>query len=395
MADEQVTTGSESLTPTPAQGNEQAPVTAATESPSTEQTERASIPAQPSVDRDAQILEMLDAGKPVSEVRKEITAAATPAANENQPAAETQSGEAKDASGSPVPSKAAVTPSYKDLDDRSRQQLSQAGLLPDMEEWNELRESTRQRILGNAQAIIAERTRLWQKEQALNQPRNQQGQFAPGKPGTTAGGEKPGQAVMDTSQGGTGAAAGTGGLKARLQKFVEMVGEDVAAPLIEGLEATQAEQTAALAQSAQREAERQNQMSYLLNRQIATEESSARATLAKDLPDLATPDNNEAWEIIKEEAKVLAQAAVNTGTDWSWQDCLEKAGRSLLSPIIAQQAQAKLADVRRTTLKNTPERGNQIASPARTASPEERDRLAMEMIDQGRTPQEVRMALAG
>jgi hypothetical protein len=284
-----------------------------------------------------------------------------------------------------------MMPAYTGLDDRSRQQLSQAGLLPEVEEWNELRESTKNRILDNARGIIAERTRLYQKEQALNQPRNQVGQFAPGKPGTSATG-KPG-AVMDASQGGNGATAGTGSLKERLKPFIDMVGEDVAAPLIAGLEGMQSEQAAALAQMAEKSAEQEKKFEYLARNHLAAAESSAWETLSKDLPDLK--GDTEAHEIIKEEARVLAQAAVNTGADWSWQDCLERAGRSLLSPIIAQQAQAKLADVRKNTLKNTPERGNQIAAPTRTMNKDERDKFVDDELQRGRTVQEVRMALAG
>jgi hypothetical protein len=338
-------------------------------------------------------LELLDEGKSLRDTQKEIVASVTPASDETG-SKDGQSGKA------PATSQdTATTPpeaGHAGLDEVGRQQLSQTGLLLDAATWNALPATARTRLQENAKAILAERTRLWQQGRA---PRNERGQFVagageqqqPAQPADVRAQQTGSQAVAQPS------APSRKALKDALKKFTETVGDDVAAPLVEGLEefmASQAQDSqsqAAAREQALQALQQQNQ--YLIQRQIASEESTARATIAKDLPDFAT--NDEAFGIVKEQAKVLAQAAVNVGADWTWQDCLVKAANMLLTPNIRQQEQAKLASARATTLRSTPERGNQQVSPARAMSREDKDRWVYEQLESGKTPQEVRMALAG
>jgi len=381
-------TGNETPAPTPDVVSD-SNSSASQDQPTVGQTGRAApLSESPAIDRDAMALELLDEGKSLRTVQKEIMASVTP----DSPSAEPQEARSGEATPAPELADAPSAPEagHAGLDEVGKQQLSQTGLLPDAVTWNTLPATARQGLQKSAKAILAERTRLWQQGRA---PRNERGQFVPGagtQPADVRAQQQGDQAVAKP-------AAQSKGLKDFLKKFSDTVGEDVAAPLIEGLQEVlgqQAQESAERNQQLEQQRQQlQEQTQYVLQTQIRAEETNAWTELAKDVPEVAT--NGEAQEIIKEQAKVLAQAAYNTGAKWSWQNCLVQAGRMLLGPNIRQQEQAKLATARATTLRSTPERGNQQVSPTRAMSKEDKDRWVYEQLESGKTPQEVRMALAG
>ena len=384
MVETNPNSGSEDVTPAPSPQSESSPNSAEQTQATTDGDKGALPPALSADERDVRAFAMLDEGKGRDVARKEL-AAATPD-KESQLAAESVPGPASDANVEEV-----VT--HDGLDDKSIKQLSQAGLLLDAADWNVMPQKARDRILARAKETIAERSRAYQQEQANQRARNERGQFTAGAASA--------QTDKAQSQGGgksEPAKPGQGDLASKVQKIKEMFGDEAAAPLAEVLEELDKRVAEA---SAPKDDPR---MDYMMQRQVAMDEAAARTSLSADLADLTPPKgaapevvqaSNEAWQVIREEAQVLAQAAVTAGRPWTWQECLERAGRMLYEPLIRQQEQAKLAATRKQTLRATPERSNRQSSPNRVESSEERDRRAFEALDSGKTRDDARMAIAG
>ncbi len=396
MAQEEVQAGSETQAPTPESG-ESAPSQEVQQQAPAGSTDRvANTTESKVVDRDALALQLLDDGKPAIEARKALESA-TPAAKESGPGKDgSAKGEAKD-DAAPEEKATARIAEYAGLDDRSRQQLSQTGLLPkNVAHWNALPEDVRQAQLEHARAILAEKSRLYQAQQALSRPRNPRGQFVAGQAADDQAAQGEGQAdVLAQPQGVQGKdkpGATRKSIKERLQKFGDTFGDEAAQSIAEVLEEIQAERTTE--QTARDEKLSQIEAMYNLNVEqgIKADEAKATAIISKDLPEYAS--NPELQAQVREEAKIRLQAAYNANVDTTWEQCLVYAARAILYPNIRQSEQARLAKSRQETLRNTPDRGNQQTSPNRTLSAEDKDQLAMNLLNQGKSAAEVRLALA-
>ncbi len=435
MDDAQTNDGSPIAQPTPDQADGQAGNDAS--SAQTNASPQAEDRAHSSLDRDEadrKALELLDAGKTPVEVRKELTTA-TPAADRR---ASTAAGKGESASndsgatdrkaGEPdsqqQPDKPALTPAqiaaYDGLASKDRQALSQTSLLPDSETWNAFPDQVKANMIRSAKSIISDRSRNYQQQQAVERQRNERGQFQAadaqntaqaaqqqagqqtnpvrgtaqdvetGGAGTSAAQEARTQQANLLTAGGT-AAAGKPNALDKIRKFVENVGEDVAGPLLEGFQELSQQHEAALQQQQQLLEQRDRQMDFILQNQIASEERQAQGELESELPGIAA--NAEQWQQIRQNASIFAKAAFDSGSHWTWRNCLIQAARSLLAPNIRQQVQRDLNQQRSSSLRSTPERGTRQARPQRAMSADERDQAALDALDSGKSVREIRESL--
>lgn len=258
----------------------------------------------------------------------------------------------------------------------------------------------RDALVASARDLVAGRTRDFQRQAAQTAPRNERGQFQP-MPAPTQ------QAPADNTQAngqGTQAQDSTktppAGTQAdnranptslrgmdKLKKFADELGPELAAPLLEGLQEIDGDRTAAFQQMEQKLSQVAQGSQYALQRLVAQEESTARATLAKEIPAV---NDAAKWDEVKANAKVFAQAAYSSGANFTWEDSLMKAGRALFSQDMQQQAQKKLADRRTTSLQGTPERGTEQAKPSRGMSKDDWDRAALDALESGKSVEDVR-----
>lgn len=258
----------------------------------------------------------------------------------------------------------------------------------------------REALVTSARELIAGKTREFQRQAAQTAPRNERGQFQPmpaaqqqAPADNTQAGNGQGTQAQDstTQQAGTQAAnrANPTSLRGmeKLKKFAEELGPDLAAPLLEGLQEIDGDRSAALQQMESRLTQVAQGSQYALQRLVAQEESTARATLAKEIPAV---NDAAKWDEVKANAKVFAQAAYSSGANFTWEDSLMKAGRALFSQDMQQQAQKKLAERRSTSLQGTPERGTEQAKPSRGMSKDDWDRAALEALESGKSVDDVR-----
>jgi len=369
--------------------------------------------SEPTLDRDARALEILDGGASGHQARKELDQATPASVASAQPA-----GTGQETSELPP----AASAGYDGLASKDRQALSQTSLLPDQDTWNQFTPTVRQNLLVSAKRILGEKTRLFQRERAIEQERNPRGQFS-GSPTSTpaaapsnqstspAAGTPTGQEQITQSPDGGGGHAGQPALRDvraqdpeqgqraqaqapvqprqaafdKFRQFAQKVEDpQITDPLLEGLEDLQKLHDEELQT-------RDKQVNYVTQRLIAREEKDARSVLASEIPNLT----DEQFEGIKQRAKVFAQAAYSAGEAWTWEDALLQAGRASSSPNIRQAVQQELATKRRQTLSNTPERGTAQQRPHRAADKNDQDRMALELLDSGRTLSDVRADLHG
>jgi hypothetical protein len=297
--------------------------------------------------------------------------------------------------------------SYEGLDASARQTLSQAHLLPDTEAWKGMPPKYREALVNSARELVASKTRDFQRQAAQTAPRDSQGRFQPMDPAPAAGssqqttpassqqagqGTQQAQSATVTPPAGTQAGNGTQtspqlrGMD-KVRKFAEELGTDLAAPLLEGLQELDGERSAEFKAMEQRLSQVAQGSQYALQRLVAQEETTARATLAKDIPAVNDPTK---WEQVKTNAKVFAQAAYNSGAHFTWEDSLVTAARALFSPDLQQQAQKRLAEQRTSSLQGTPERGTAQAKPSRAMSKDDWDAAALEALESGKSVEEVR-----
>lgn len=352
---------------------------------------------QAEIDRRA--LAALDDGKSVDDARKmarEPEPASTPA---QEGLGQPTQGE-KPSGNAATQQQPADGTSYEGLDASARQALSQTHLLPDAESWKGMPAKFRDALVASARDLVAGRTRDFQRQAAQTAPRNERGQFQP-MPAPTQ------QAPADNTQAngqGTQAQDSTktppAGTQAdnranptslrgmdKLKKFADELGPELAAPLLEGLQEIDGDRTAAFQQMEQKLSQVAQGSQYALQRLVAQEESTARATLAKEIPAV---NDAAKWDEVKANAKVFAQAAYSSGANFTWEDSLMKAGRALFSQDMQQQAQKKLADRRTTSLQGTPERGTEQAKPSRGMSKDDWDRAALDALESGKSVEDVR-----
>lgn len=395
MAQEEVQAGSETQASTPDAGAAASPETVVSQHQINPTAGDATSAQRQAVDPDAMALQLLDEKKSPSEVRKMVFESATPAASESGPG---EDGPAKvESEGDQKPPQTAQA-DYDGLDDRSKQQLSQTGLLPkNPAHWNALPEEVRQAQLEHARTILSEKSRLWQAQQALSRPRNERGQFVAGQApdDKTAAGEAQADdlAQPQEAQGkGKAGAKSQRSFKDILAGLSDTFGEEAVQPLVEAFELSQAQRTEQEAARDEELAEMKAMHNFNVEQTIASDEQKATAIISQDLPEYAT--NAEMQAAVREEAKIRLQAAYIAHVDTTWEQCLVYGARAILYPNIRQSEQAKLATARQQTLRATPDRGNQQSSPARALSPEDKDRMAMKLLEQGKSPAEVRMALS-
>lgn len=362
--------------------------------------------------RDARVLELLDEGLRPDAVRKALEVA-TP--SEGDATADAGTRETKSGAGTQAPpagsaqTAAPATPVvYDGLDDKGRQALSQAQLLPPAEVWKALPANVQQVMISQAQQIVAERTRLWQQSQGVktgDRPRDEHGRFVPldqtntVAQGTGAATQSPpaGQQAQaaDVRAQGTApgsaqapvASAGSEKFKATAAKLKETFGDDIAEPLLEALQLVMDDKPAQAAPQADPAQE------YVMRRLIAMEERSAFDQLKETLPNLDT--DSAMQEQLRGEARVFAQAKVALGEPFAWEDMLLLAGRARAQPNIRQSAQAALLDKRRTSLQSSPARAATNSNANRALGKAERDQMALDLLDQGKSREEVRAALNG
>lgn len=356
---------------------------------------------QDEIDRKA--LAALDEGQSVDSARK--------IAREPEPSAaaaaggEGQHGE-KPTGDAATQQQAASGTSYEGLDASARQTLSQAHLLPDAEAWKGMPPKYREALLTSARELVASKTREFQRQAAQTAPRDSQGRFQPmpaeqqasqqttqsGAAQAAAGSGTQAQSATVTPPAGTQAGNGTQtspqfrGMD-KVRKFAEELGTDLAAPLLEGLQELDGERSAEFKAMEQRLSQVAQGSQYALQRLVAQEETTARATLAKDIPAVNDPQK---WEQVKTNAKVFAQAAYNSGAHFTWEDSLVTAARALFSPDLQQQAQRRLAESRTSSLQGTPERGTAQAKPSRAMSKDDWDAAALEALESGKSVEDVR-----
>ncbi len=332
---------------------------------------------------------------------------------------ETVAAEKSEASGQPV---------FDGLDAKGRQALSQTHLLPDPKVWQRMDLATRANLLAASRELLGARSRDYQRARGNgkngDRARDEQGRFAeqnspekgesgePGSP-TDAGAaaraapakDAPtatqGTREADASQPAGDVRGQPGARPAPVQlpldavkKLTEQYGEEGAAPIVEALTAMQQQFNEQMGRLNQASAQSEQAAREALHRGIVQEERTALTNLAEELPTLASDD--AAWAKVKTNARVLAHAADSAGADWTWQQCLETAARSLFHSDIRQQAQRNLAKDRQTSLRATPERGNEQQRPANAVSKDEWERIAFEALDNGKTPDEIKaMRMAG
>lgn len=355
---------------------------------------------QDEIDRKA--LAALDEGNSVDSARKiarEPEPSATAAAGGEGQHGEKPTGDAA------TQQQAASGTSYEGLDASARQTLSQAHLLPDAEAWKGMPPKYREALLTSARELVASKTREFQRQAAQTAPRDSQGRFQPmpaeqqqaPQQTTPASSQQAGQgtqAQSATVAPPAGTQAGTGTQASpqlrgmdKVRKFAEELGTDLAAPLLEGLQELDGERSAEFKAMEQRLTQVAQGSQYALQRLVAQEETTARATLAKDIPAVNDPQK---WEQVKTNAKVFAQAAYNSGAQFTWEDSLVTAARALFSPDLQQQAQRRLAEQRTTSLQGTPERGTAQAKPSRAMSKDDWDAAALEALESGKSVEDVR-----
>ena len=291
--------------------------------------------------------------------------------------------------------------SYEGLDAAARQTLSQAHLLPDAEQWQKMPQKYRDNLVNSARELVASRTREFQSQAAQMAPRNEQGQFAPRQQPATGQGTEQNRAQAATTQQATGTpsadgtqANGQGGQQQqtprgleKIRKFADDLGQDLAAPLLEGLQEVEAANRESLTAMEQRLTQVSQSSQYALQRLVAQEEATAKAALTKEIPTAGTP---EKWAQVVKNARVFAKAAYDAGEQFTWEQSLLTAGRALFSQDLQQQAQRQLAERRSTSLQGTPERGTQQVKPERAMNKDDWDRAALEALDSGKSVEEVR-----
>lgn len=352
---------------------------------------------QADVDRDA--LALLDEGKSVDDVRKVVRAPEPKADADQKGEGEGSSRSAGQRSAVP-PEKGAT---YEGLDDKARQALSQAHLLPDQDSWNQMPAPYRDALQQSAREIVAARTRDFQRQQQNG--RDDKGRFASDSTRAadaaeppdstlkeaTAGTRDAGHAQQQRQEQGTAPATPPGQQLPKgwdkLKKVTDDLGDDIGKPMLEGLQEILNPLQQENQQLRQQLAQTQQQSQYAMQQQIKSEEANARVELAKHDPALAT--DNARWEAVKANGRVFAQAAFNSGQQFTWEDSLLKAGRALMTPDIQQNAQRQLAAKRQDSLARTPERGGAETMPNRARTAADRDRLALEALDSGKRVEDV------
>lgn len=410
------------LTPTPG-ALEQAPEIGRAQVPGALENKPTAESAsrEASLQRDRDALAALDDGVSVEDYRKGKNQDAGPSGAGNK-AAKAGEGESK-ANGDAAPppqahaaaanSAATRDPAFAGLGDSSYQALSQTRLLPDAESWAQMPALTRANMVKAAKTILAERTRNFQASQALQQRGGQQQAAAdfddPEVVTPLEDKQEPAAGTRTVAQGGSpkptpAPARAPAAAPAKpadapvvdefdtaLSELEESLDEDTAARLRKTLTGLKAATTAQLESMKTELANRpvDPAVQYMLKQHIAGEERNARSQLDELAGSKVTDDQ---WKEIVANGRVFAQAAFSSQRDFTWEQSLVMAGRALLSPQFHQNAQRALAQNRSKSLKGTPERGTEVARPNRGGDVD-RDAVALELLDQGRTADDVKQEL--
>lgn len=351
-------------------------------------------------ERGARALQMLRDGKDPREVKKALQRA-TPDEDgrdvdqTHQTTLDAGAGDRSRAAAPPAdvaPQSQTVT--FDGLNAKQVQALGQAGLLPEPDEWKGLPDKVRQRMIASAKVIIAERTRNWQQSQSLLADRDQKGRFAPkGDDGSSAqpddneAGESQPPPARQEKQAQRGSAAEPVDSVAAIRKFAEQFGdEEIAKPLVAAFEA---ERTA----HARELESRDRRLNYLQRTVLGREEKNAREALSKVIPNLQSDD--ALWQTVLDAGRVVAEASVKSGANWTWETILDQTGRAMFAEHVATAAQSRLADSRKESLQGTVDRAGNQTHPGRTMTKEERAGKALSLLKNGKSPREVRELLAG
>lgn len=389
---------------------------------STQATERAQV-AVAVPDRDQIAWDLLNDEVAPADVRKALADAATPPLRPTTQA-EGGRGESKSSAGSsateglPAAGEGTtVLTLYDGLAPVQVQALSQTHLLPKPDVWKLFPAEARKALIESAKEILGEKSRLFQSNQALEQARNPKGQFAAKADGEIPTNEAAGTGGTDEDEAPPAAGTAARGAKraqgqaaaavasddplagawANLEDFANRIGdEQSSAPLMAGLrQLHQAQQQALTAKD--------QQLAYVSQGLLRMEEQAARAELAVEFPHIGASADpaakaaaDEVWKTqVIPGAKIVAAAAHAAQLGWSWQKCVDQAGRTLLATSTKLTAQQNLRTQRHETLRGTPERGATTSHASRGIDPGDRDRLALAELDAQRDKEEVRAMLRG
>jgi hypothetical protein len=409
-----------------------------------------SVPAgdKPKIDKDALAWELLSQRKSVEDVRqtlasadpskaaKELTAqsigqkagaeATESGSDADTPAGEAKADKAKDDAGK-------SEKSYDGLDAKSLEALRRTKLLPPGEVWKAYDPLVRANLVKQANQILKSKGQLSQQIGREKKDRAaEQSDQLDGSADVDTDEQQPDVALEEsdveqeqqpTQQPPPGQARQQDGraptpgqarqpaafdLEKELKPVVDYFGPEVADPLRKVFSA-QEQRNTQLQQYAQRVEQQAQQLAQhgqqlakqnqLLARQVfAPQERAAFKELSEQVPALkgTGAEVGQARQDVLNHALLFWQASANAGQEMEWKDCILHAARSLYNPDIEQNAQLKLAEGRKASLRGTSARGPaQAQRPNRALNRDEKDSLAWNLLQQRRDAASVRDELSG
>lgn len=385
--------------------------------------------AAPTVDRDAEVFARLERGETAESIRQNPKPPADPSTakpakpkpQQERGGTETTAAEGDETTNSEAEQSAddADGEPYAGTDSKDLSALRRAKLLPDAETWKTMPASTKKAMAAAARRLLQTQGKL---SQQIGQQRQQQARQQPAddtdqtfEDDLAPTGEEEDDQVDDGDLDGTieppqsrqrrdvraqtrpAARQGTSPTPASLDDVVkpltEIVGPEAVEPVKAFLASQEKRALALQRQNQQLQAlhqQQSQQMDGLARQFFQPQEREALKTLTTETGSALTAPQQQQ---VLSNAVVFFEASANGGEPISWKEAVLLAGRSILKPDIQQQAQAKLLERRGQSLRNSPTRGQGNTRSQRALSPDERDREAFRMLDQGRSPAEIRAAL--
>jgi hypothetical protein len=380
-------------------------------------------------ERDAAAWKRLEQGESAESIRQNPKRPADPSANakpakpksqqqgKTETTAEAETTNDEDA-GNDADSDADGDP-YAGADSKDLSALRRAKLLPDADTWKTMPVSTRKALAASARSVLQARGKM---SQQLGQQRQQQqaGQqqaddtdqnfdedLAPtGEEEDAAVDEetdgtieppqpRPQRGVRAQTQQPAARPGKASPTPASLDDVVKPLADLIGPEAVEPVKAFLASQQRALAQQRQENQKlatfQQQQLQGMAEQIFKPQEREAFKELAKDAGNPLPPQRQE--EVLANAVHFFG-ASANGNEPITWKEAVMRAGRSILSPDIQQQAQAKLLERRNQSLKNSPARGTGPTRPHRARSPQERDSEAWRLLEAGHSATEVRAALS-
>lgn len=372
-------------------------------------TAAGNVPSAPArVDHDAEVLKRLDAGETPAQILQSPERV-TPSTKEPK----ARKSDAATATEAPAEAEQSAASEYEGIDAKAESTLRRAGLLENItpDDWAQLSQKNRDNLTVTAKTILKERGRVGQQlGQARKAAAAQEYPYNDGNLDPEVDAETEGQSPAGTADdeprytAAEWRAMQTRGVRAQpnppgraetatqvadpFAGLRDVVGDEALAPLVELYDG----QRQAVAQVVQQNNALTLQLESLHRARFEPLEQQAFESLEKLT---GNQIDAETRQKIIATAFELAKVSSRPGKPIDWKQMVERAGRAVLDPDIRTQAQQQLAQRRTESLRASPAKATALPRAARVMSKEDKDAMALSMLDSGKSAAEVAAALAG